>query len=783
MQSILFIALNNMKKKKGDIITLAVLSLLSSLLLYSGAACLAGVSRVMDTAHQNYNGAHLYFQAPDIIEDDIEDIILENNNIAEYEKTEADQAMMDYRCGDSGEWSSFSFLFGNYNEERNINTITLDTSSLTTNDILIPYYLKNKFPVGSSMQFRSGDNIYDFNVAGHVEDPWFSTPINISIYNIYLSEEALDRIVSENPDTVSKGYSFKVRFNVSDYDSVIENRNEIWNRYMEWAAQDPINASIPILEANWHDMKGGGSFMTSIVMAVIMLFAVLILIIAVIIISFSIRNFIEKNMRNTGILEASGYTTNQLIAASLLENSITALVFSTIGVALSGVLREKIGDVISMVLGLSWNQPYNMPIAVITVLAILTVVVTVSLASLSKYRRITVLECLRGGVTNHNFKRNHLPFNKVKLPVPLQLSLKDILGDKGRNIFLALIVMILAVSANIGFTLLESYGKDMDMCLTIAGIESGTASLKDSREIYDDINNLEKVDNVLINYIFGPDIIFGDNTVNVDCMAYSDTSLLEHEMVIEGRLPQADNEIMVTGKIADELGASVGDIVYVEFGNEREEFIICGLDQKIQRLGRVGMFTDEGASRLTGDIDEVNFLIRAKDGVSFDDLSEDLRKITNVSIVNEEKNIRETISTVSNSMKIICLVIVVVTVLVVIFVEMLLIRSKMIKDLRNYGISKALGFTSWQLMIQIMILNIPTITVGVILGTLISIPAGSAIMNSALALFGMKAMPVTVYPIWMLVTLIGIIVVAMVTSLGCSLSIRKMQPVNLLVEE
>ena len=85
MQSILFIALNNMKKKKGDIITLAVLSLLSSLLLYSGAACLAGVSRVMDTAHQNYNGAHLYFQAPDIIEDDIEDIILENNNIAEYE--------------------------------------------------------------------------------------------------------------------------------------------------------------------------------------------------------------------------------------------------------------------------------------------------------------------------------------------------------------------------------------------------------------------------------------------------------------------------------------------------------------------------------------------------------------------------------------------------------------------------------------------------------------------------------------------------------------------------
>ncbi|MBR1797876.1 MAG: FtsX-like permease family protein [Clostridiales bacterium] len=783
MYSLLFIALNNMKKKKGDIITLAVLAFLSSLLLYSGASCLAGVSRVMDTAHESYNGAYIYYQTPELIEDTMEDIILQNENISQFEKSEADRGMLDYRAKEGDEWSSFSFMFGSYEEERTINSITLDSSALNENDILIPYYLKNQFPVGSTMYFRSGDNIYEYNVAGHVEDPWFATPINISVYNIYMSDSALQKIVSENPDNIVPGYSFKVRFNDNSYESVMENREEIWNRYMEWASEDPVNAAVPILEANWYDMKGGGSFMTDIVMAIIMLFAVLILLIAVIVISFSIKNFIEKNMKNTGILEASGYTTTQLINATMLENALVALLFSVLGVALSGLLKDRIGDVISMVLGLSWNQPYNVPVALIVVFSISGVVIIVSLMASWKYKKITVLECLRGGVTNHNFKRNYLPFNKVRLPLPLQLSLKDILGDKGRNVILAMIIVILAVSANVGFALLENYGNDIGMCLTIAGIETGTASLTDSRDIYEDINELDSIDNVLMSYMVAPTISFGENSVNIDCYAYNDTSLLEHDMLLEGRLPQADNEITLTGKIADELGASVGDLVYVKFGDVRLGYIISGIDQKIQRLGRVGMFTDEGAAHLAGDIDQVSFLIRAKDGVSFDELSSDLGSVTNASVVNEEKSIRETISTVSNSMKIICLVIAVVTVLIVIFVEMLLIRSKMIRELRNYGISKALGFTTWQLMLQILILNIPTITVGVILGTLISVPAGSMIMNAALVFFGMKSVSFVVHPQWMAVTFVGIIVTAMITSLICSLSIRSVEPAKLLTEE
>ena len=94
------------------------------------------------------------------------------------------------------------------------------------------------------------------------------------------------------------------------YTSELE--QEITESYKEYIT--PYNEKIRsrlyirFLAVNWQMMRGGAQFIPMIAMAVILMFAVLILTIAIIIISFSIKNFIQRNMKNTGILEASGYT-------------------------------------------------------------------------------------------------------------------------------------------------------------------------------------------------------------------------------------------------------------------------------------------------------------------------------------------------------------------------------------------------------------------------------------------------------------------------------------------
>ena len=64
MYHIFFIAKNNVKKQKGDIITLIVLSLLASFLLYTGASVLTDLGKEMDRAKSKLNNPGFVQKAP-----------------------------------------------------------------------------------------------------------------------------------------------------------------------------------------------------------------------------------------------------------------------------------------------------------------------------------------------------------------------------------------------------------------------------------------------------------------------------------------------------------------------------------------------------------------------------------------------------------------------------------------------------------------------------------------------------------------------------------------------
>jgi hypothetical protein len=58
MYKLFFIAKNNMKKQKGDMITLLILTFISAFLIFNCATTLAGMGRVMDDRFAKINGAH-----------------------------------------------------------------------------------------------------------------------------------------------------------------------------------------------------------------------------------------------------------------------------------------------------------------------------------------------------------------------------------------------------------------------------------------------------------------------------------------------------------------------------------------------------------------------------------------------------------------------------------------------------------------------------------------------------------------------------------------------------
>ena len=555
--------------------------------------------------------------------------------------------------------------------------------------------------------------------------------------------------------------------------------------YME---QHPEKTYTDYLCVNWQMMRGGSQFVPMIIMAVMLLFAVIVIIIAVIIISFSIKNFIQRNMKNTGILEAAGYTVKELRAALSFQivslSFLGALTGTAAGIATFGMFA----DVLTLAVGLTWNQGANIAAAVMTVLVPTAVVYLVSRAASLTYKRISVLDALRGGIGAHNFRKNCFTFERTPLPVSLVISLKETFGAFGRNLAMALIVAVITISVLIGFGMYENFGADPANIIRLFGFENATAMIAASEDIGDELRSLDSVENVL--ELNGMDLSVKKDGKEkmIYTIAMDDIENTTNLTVLEGRIPRHDNEILMTCAAAEDLSAGVGDVVTIDYAGESAEYLITGTYQRMDRMGRSIYMTFDAAEKIMPKSPVTEYWVMAEEGVSFDELSRDIEKIEKrfegtFNVTDAEKQMEGTLSIVSSSMRILCIVIAIVTVIVVVFVESLLIRAKIVKQWRSMGISKALGMTSAQLIGQIQMSNMPAILAGVILGTALSGFVGSQMCMIIFSLFGIRHVDFGISPAWMIASAAGIIAVALLTSGVSGLRVRGLRPGEMITED
>ena len=123
------------------------------------------------------------------------------------------------------------------------------------------------------------------------------------------------------------------------------------------------------------------------------------------------------------------------------------------------------------------------------------------------------------------------------------------------------------------------------------------------------------------------------------------------------------------------------------------------------------------------------------------------------------------------------------TILIVAFVESLVVRAQITREWRNLGVSKALGFTSGQLIRQIMLSNMPSILIGVTIGLILSPVSGENLMKSAFAIFGFRKAVFTVLPPSYIITAVIICGIAMATAAFLGRRIKVLEPVNMITEE
>ena len=799
MYKLFVIAKNNMKRQKGDMITFFILTFLAAFLIFDCASAIVGIENVLDDKFREVNGAHILLYHNDTVAENrsAEKVFEENEHIVDYEETPMLGLIAGYRKKGERSFKSFNFYAESFYEEKRIMDVKKPAGNYKWNDILIPYNLKNTFAIGDIMQLKLDDDIYDLHVAGYLEDPYFCSTMNISLYSICLHPDLMEELADDHPYFAARAIGMKGIASEAELQAgytTAELEKEIEDAYKEELKKYEGDHTGYLL-VNWQMMRGGSEFLPLIVIASILVFALLILIIAIVIISFSINNFIRRNMKNTGILEACGYTVGELRWSLTIQTALVSLIGSVTGVAVGVLSFSSFGNIISMVLGLSWNQNADGTLMVVTVIGIVLLIALVTRLISRTYNRISVLDALRGGINTHNFRRNFFSFEHTPLPIPVVMALKDTFGGIGRNLVMVFIIVLLAVSTLVGFGMYENFGTDPDTIMKLMSVEVGNAYVSDNtrsiphEELSAALKELDGVYNVLAIGGFSPTDVSGNKEQTVSTNIYDDMNNTTSTQVLEGRMPETDNEVMITSGVAKDLNLKVGDVLEIKYADLSEDYLVVGINQAINNMGRSQSMTIEGAVKLIpGGRIVPDFYVYAKDGVNYSKLETEILEMADdegydLSLVDMSGMVAGTVDSVVLAMKLLCIIIVFITIFVVIFVESLVIRAKISREWRGMGVSKAIGQTTGGLVLQIMLSNLPAILLGTAIGVMLSEKMGSKLICTMFSMFEMNNVVFKISPVWMILTVVGILLIAVLTAGFEGLKVKRLIPVEMITEE
>ncbi|MBR5416498.1 MAG: ABC transporter permease, partial [Clostridiales bacterium] len=340
-----------------------------------------------------------------------------------------------------------------------------------------------------------------------------------------------------------------------------------------------------------------------------------------------------------------------------------------------------------------------------------------------------------------------------------------------------------------GFTIYQNFALEQESLLKLVGFEAADVQCTcvENPEIVDLLNEDPRVERTLLmRSVSNVEVRSAEKTTALGIDAYNDVDALQYEFVLEGRVPQNENEIVLTIVNSKKLDAKVGDVVNVinPQTGEAIPYTVCGIDQKINNMGNKALLSDAGIKRLDPEHKYVDCMIFLKDGVSVKDFQREWSKLyPKEAFILVDDLIGSTIDTLVSAMSAICFIFVALTCFVVILTEILLTRSQIIRERSELGVSKAIGYTSGELIRRMIMSTLPVVVIGVLAGFVLQITLNDKMMGIGLSSFGIEKSNLSTNPLWFLLTLVIIVTCAVVTSWLNSRSISKLEPVRILKEE
>lgn len=829
------IAFFNIKKRKGATISLTILIILASLFFDIGANISTSISDFFYNKSEELQGPHYValFEnnkySPSYLQ-----FFKEDERVAESETQEVIYM-------DSAEWSNndekipFPTIIQNMDNYSTLSGYKIIESreDLKDDGVYIPVSLKGfGYKTGDTLKITFKNQDHTYKVAGFYESTVFGTR-TCGIFKIYLKNEQYSKIYNKvgGAKLISARMkdSYMSELVSKDFDTIVK------------STVTSTDQAQSIITITYDEFSVVNVIMANLIAAFLMIFSFVIVFICLLVVRFNIKNDIKENLINIGTLEAIGFKSSEISIIYILEFMTISLAGTFIGALLSYAAMPLLSRSITTMVGAEWVNSLHIGMDLIMILMITSLILLISYICASTVKKYTPVIAFNGGIESHNFKKDYFKLSNGRFNINVNLALKGFISSFHQNIVIGIIIAVVTVAAIFCTVLYTNFAKDYKALTKIVGFEMSslevtTTKKSDCLSIESEISKMSQVRKT--NILDSEKVRIDGNNISVQVCG--DFKKLETLSVYEGSFPQYDNEVVVTGVFAESLNKSIGDSVIVECGGYSRKYIISGLTQSLSNGGNMAFFGIEeikyvipGYSPRTiivylnneEDREEVVHLINEKFGnFAISDDRYDNKEYSEIYKIAKEKienaiklydvdsieyavmaegniiasgssgefniekiqDIRNVIDSsigpIINVISELSVVITIATMLIIVLILSLMIKAMIIKRKVEFGIFKAIGYTTRDLMFQIALSFMPTVICGTAVGTIGGIIIVNPLLTNALHIIGISKYESSVNINIVLAVNIFIIVFTFIVAMFDSYKVRKVSVYELLSE-
>lgn len=758
--------LYNLKKEKSSFISFGVIIMITALILNCAVVLIRQVDSAYDEKIDNLNTATLNAIVPENQNDmKLKEVF---DEIEMVERTESHTAIMTEATVKDFNNADFTMntVFYNINEVRNLNKFELvsETENEVDNPIYIPLYVSNfgGFALNDEIVYVIDGKSHRFTVAGVIEEMQYGN-YGAGLMCGYLPEEEFVEFADCYGAKAVVEYSMCLK-NDADLDKI---KDEV-SKTME---KEGIMV-LSILDSE--SVKGVRTMVTNLLVLILFTFALIILVVSVFLSNFKVKNAIESEITNMSVLKALGYTSAQIMAGITLPYGVVSLFFAILGIALSYVLLPELCLLITVQSGFSFTVNFDLLSIVFVVGILCGIVVFFTYVSAGKIKKTQPIDGLRGNTGSKQAKKNYFPLEETKGNFKFLLVLKQMIVSKKQNVMLFMVSFVLTVLMAFSGTFFynvviqpENFMSALSDEVADVIIYPYNHSVKELALVLDKDNRVQNS----LKYVTATVKIEDKVATALVC---EDFSKVRNDVCYRGENPKKADEIALGSAFEEKF--KIGDTVTVIVGDITKSFKVTGFVQSVNFQGELCELSIDGYNNLF----EINqtpfFYVYLKNSENAEIITEEYKSEYSdwvVNTVNSYKLQKEAQGLYMGITMVLVGAIFVVTILIVLFILYIVIKSLLVKRRQELGIYKAMGYTSWQLILQTTGSFLPVSIVAIVLSSFLAIFYMPAIYQFVFETLGVMKNNIEISFGFLMLFAVAQIVVNIMISIILCMPIRK----------